>query len=740
LPDTVAPREPFQYSVWVHADRDVDGKVAVYRDGEPIAADAEERRFAIGMNRLLFRDLLEEGGLHRYEVRLTVDGDPVEENNRGAGVVRVDAGPHLLVLNADGSEDNLVRALRAARLPVDVAISREHSLTAEALDRYRAVLIENVPAADFGRLKMERLAQFVEDLGGGLALTGGERSFGTGGYFKSPLDEVLPVSMEMREEHRKNRLAMAIALDRSGSMAVPVKGGKVKMDLANLGTAEAIRLLSPGDSVAVIAVDSSPHVIQKLTPVEDPESLASRVKKIQSEGGGIFVYEALVAAGRQLMEAEQSTKHIILFSDANDSEEPGDYKKLLEKYEQAGITTSVIGLGKPTDVDSKLLEDIAKRGHGNIMFTEDPEELPRLFAQDTMSVARSSFVKKDPATQPAGIPGEIVPGARLMGEFPFANFPAADGYNLSYLKPEATEAVASRDEYAAPWSAFWFRGLGRALALTLEVDGPHTGAFGQWEDFADCLVTHARWLLGGDDAGDVFVKLRRDGQEAVVTVELDPDRPQKTHFDSLALSVLAPSDEREQVLDVPFQWTGAQTLECRFRLLKAGTYRTLIRLGGRNIVRGPAVTLPYSPEFMPRVGLPAGRDLLEAMASLTQGRERVDVLEALADPPFAARATPLLPWLVIAALVLVVTEIAGRRLMLWSWKRAPAIARPAETEALAPQAGRPVRRAFASAATRKSAPQPAQQPPAAAPAAPAADKAAAVFEQAKRRARKRLAE
>ena len=34
------------------------------------------------------------------------------------------------------------------------------------------------------------------------------------------------------------RVAMAIVLDRSGSMAVPVAGGKTKMDLANLGTAD----------------------------------------------------------------------------------------------------------------------------------------------------------------------------------------------------------------------------------------------------------------------------------------------------------------------------------------------------------------------------------------------------------------------------------------------------------------------------------------------------------------------
>ena len=758
LPETVAPREPFQYVVWVYSDREAAGKVTVFRDGEPIARDQVDRAFSSGLSRLLFRDLLEEGGLHNYEVRVDVPGDPLIENNRGAGVVRVDAGPRLLVLNADGAEDNLVRALRAGRIPVDVAESKAHALSNDALDRYRAVVLENVLAADFGRVKMERLAQFVEALGGGLLVTGGERSFGNGGYFKSPLDDVLPVSMEMREEHRKTRLAMAIALDRSGSMAVTVKGGRPKMDLANLGTAEAIRMLSPGDSVAVIAVDSAPHVIQKLVPVEDPETIAGKVKGIQSMGGGIFVYEALVAAGKQLMDSDQSTKHIILFSDANDSEEPGDYKKLLAQFEKAGITTSVIGLGKPTDTDSRLLEDIAKLGRGNIMFTEDAEELPRLFTQDTMSVARSSFIKKDAAKQPAGIRGQVIASARLMGEFAAGQFPSVDGYNLSYLKPEATLAVVSQDEYAAPWSAFWYRGLGRAAAITAEVDGQYSGAFGQWDEYPDFLITHARWLLGGDTPDDVYLKMERDGQDAVVTVELDPDRPAK-------VSILPPSEERENLLDVPFQWTGPNSLVARFKLARTGTYRTLVKMGGRNIVRGPAMTLPYSPEFMPRAGLPEGRQVLAAISELTGGRERLDVLEALRDRPRSTRMTSLLPLLLGAAVVLLVLEIAGRRLSLWSklsdvfegtvpareaisvstlplrqsWARRlrGQLTSVAARRAAKPQTRVPGLPAAANMEISGTAPSDSTTP---APQAAPAKTAESIFEQAKRRARKRLNE
>lgn len=739
LPETVAPREPFQFSVWVHADRDVRGTVRVLRGGREIGR--QESDLHAGMNRLLFRDLIGEGGFFNYTVELDVAGDPLPENNRGAGVIRVDAGPRVLVLTGEKSAGNLVRTLEAGRLPVDVASPAEHPLTQDVLDPYRAVILENVPARELGRLKMERLAQFVEDLGGGLLMTGGQKSFGTGGYFNSPLDDVLPVSMELREEHRKTRIAIAIALDRSGSMMAPAGAGKTKMDLANLGTAECIRMLTPQDSVAVIAVDSSPHIIQELTPVADPEGICSRVRKIESMGGGIFVYEALVAAGKQLAKAEQVTKHIILFSDAADSEEPGDYKNLLKKFEDAGITVSVIGLGTTSDVDAKLLEDIAKLGRGNIMFTDDPEELPRLFSEDTMSVARSTFITKEDLKLPA-IPAQLLPDARLMGELGSGVFPTIDGYNLSYLKPHATLAVVSRDEFQAPLAAFWYRGLGRVAALTLEVDGQFSGEFGRWESYADFLITHARWLMGGNHPNDVFVKVERDGQDALVTVELDPERAPLDQTRPPRLIVVPPGAERETALQPDFVWTGPHTLEARFPLERTGTYRTLVQSGDRSFTRGPAVTLPYSPEFAPRLGLPGGSELLAAMAELTGGKPRVDVLELFQDPPRSPRTVPLLPWLAALAIVVLLVEIAGRRLSLWErvWLAVE------EEEATERAAGwlpkwklhlphRRRRAAVSSPATAAAAREALPVPP---PASQQARSAASVFSQAKDRARRRM--
>ncbi|MFP6765568.1 MAG: vWA domain-containing protein, partial [Planctomycetaceae bacterium] len=680
LPESVGPREPFQYSVWVYADSEKTGTVSVLRDGLQIAS--QERVFKRGMNRFLFRDILEESGFYNYTVELGLEQDPIAENNRGAGVVRVDGGPRVLVLNTDGQTGNLKRALDSARIPADVAIAKTHPLTQDSLDQYRAVILENVPAGDLGRVRMQRLAQFVDDLGGGLLLTGGKGSFGTGGYFKSPLDDVLPVSMELREEHRKMRVAMAVVLDRSGSMSAAVSGAGTKMDLANLGTAECISLLSPADMIAVIAVDSAPHVVIPLQPVESPQDMISRVRSIQSQGGGIFIDVALTEAGKQLTAAAgYSTRHIILFSDAQDSEQPGNYRQLLRKFSDSSITVSVIGLGTEHDSDAELLKDIAKLGNGNIMFTSDAQELPRLFTQDTMAMARNTFIVAAPDAQPDGISGRFLPDARLMGNLGSGGFPPTGGYNLSYLKPDAMMGVVSQDEYTAPWSAFWYRGIGRVAAITLEMDGQYSGAFGQWDDYENFVVTHARWLLGGTDSQKTFVDMQQQGQEAVVSVELDPDRADRDTGRPPELIVVPPGVEREQVLKPDFVWTGPNSLEARFQMNRTGSYRTLVKTGSQEFVRGPAVTLPYSPEFAPRSGLPDGRETLVSLTELSGGILRTGILEIFDDPPKTLRRFSLLGPVMILALVLLITEIAGRRLALWEQLKASPAPQPVSAAA-----------------------------------------------------------
>src|SRR5205085_6680493 len=50
-------------------------------------------------------------------------------------------------------------------------------------------------------------------------LLGGENSFGLGGYFRTPIEEVLPVSLEVEKKQDQPSLALALVVDKSGSMS-----------------------------------------------------------------------------------------------------------------------------------------------------------------------------------------------------------------------------------------------------------------------------------------------------------------------------------------------------------------------------------------------------------------------------------------------------------------------------------------------------------------------------------------
>ncbi|HET9218728.1 MAG TPA: VWA domain-containing protein, partial [Terriglobia bacterium] len=322
LPGNVDEREPFQFSAWVRSDRTVEAEAVLLRDEVEIAR--RKQAFQAGATQLTFRDVIDRPGVSRYRLELIAAEDRVPENNVGTSVVRVEAPATILLVNSSGQPDNLSRALSAGKLNVRTATPGTLPKDAAGFLAYRAVILENVPASDVGASTLTALTQFATELGGGLLLTGGGASFGVGGYFKSTLDPYLPVSMEIKNEHRKLSLALVVALDRSGSMAMPIGDGRTKMDLANLGTCAAIETLGPFDEVGVIAVDSAPHVVAELTPASDTKSLCDRVLGIQSGGGGIFVYTALVQAADMVQASDKGTRHVILFADAADAEEPGE--------------------------------------------------------------------------------------------------------------------------------------------------------------------------------------------------------------------------------------------------------------------------------------------------------------------------------------------------------------------------------------------------------------------------------
>lgn len=661
LPEEIAAGEPFQFAAWVRADRAVDVRYRLLRDGREIAAGT--RALRAGLDRFSFRDVAADEGVHVYQLEVAAEGDLRPENDRARAVLRSGTSRRVLVVAPGGRSDRLVRALANAGIAVEVAAPESAPLSLERLGGFRAVVLENVRATDLPSGGMAALAAFVRDLGGGLWMTGGRASFGAGGYHRSAVEEVLPVSMEVRQEQRKFALAMAIALDRSGSMAVAVPGGGTKMDLADAGAAAAVELLSPIDAVAVIAVDSEAHVVVEAGAVTDPEAICNQIRRIESQGGGIYIGAALHACAEQLAEVPQRNRHIVLFADANDAEQPEDYRTFVPKLVAAGVTVSVIGLGSSGDTDAALLEEIATLGNGRCFFVEDPADLPRVFAEETIQVAKSAVVEGEVAVA-------MQPAVLAMADLAALAFPVAGGYSVAYAKPRAQVGAVTEDEQQAPFLAFWQHGLGRTAAFLGELDGDLSGGFASWGEFGTFVTTAVRWLMGTDAAGEVFAALERSGHEGVLSVEVEEGA--EARLAALTARVLRPDGSAEEVL---LERVSERRLEARFPMQKEGVYQAALASGDPGakggVLRVAPVTLPYSPEFEPARDREAGAKLLARIAETAGGsvapqsnRLFVGSRES-AGVEWLARAAA---W--ICALVLVL-EIAVRRLQL-ELPRAPA--------------------------------------------------------------------
>ena len=728
VPERLTPAESFMITAWIHSPVRQEVTYELMRGKSRLAAG--KRNMVTGMNRLVFRDRAIAAGTQQYTLRVQGDlKDSQPENNQATVLVGIQ-GPKPLLCVSRTEQQTFSNLLRKGKLDVVTQRPGDVRWSLASLSNYSGIILENIPASDIGSSGMELIAAWIEGSGSGLMMTGGRNSFAPGGYFRSPLERILPVSMELKKEHRKFSLAMVIVMDRSGSMAASAGGGKTKMDLANIGAVQVLDLLTDNDEIGVLAVDSTPHEVIPLAPVAVNRGEREQILRVQSMGGGIFVYAGLKEATRMLLKAKAQTRHIILFADAADSEKPGEYVELLARCEKANITCSVIGLGTEDDCDAALLRDIARMGDGQSFFTSDAMEIPRLFAQDTFAVSRSALVAEPTAVT-------FTAGYAMLGATPPKSTPTVGGYNLCYVRPEANMAVMTTDEYKAPLVATWQAGRGRALCYTGEADGEHTGAIASWPEAGEFFSSLARWVAGdsGSLPADMMLVQELTGGACRIELHLDPRRKKTPFHGQPYVDVLhgipgaAPSSTR-----FAMKWVSADRLSMELPLYGQETALPTVHIGECAPAQLAPVCLPYSPEFRPPV---AGRgfDSLRRLAEITGGKESGDVSTIWHKLPTQTRHMDVSHWLYILAIVVLLLEVLQRRTGLLSTTTLPTFKRPhikggtRNSEPKPPKRKRSPNAKQRSPKTKTQAAQP--------PAPPADDSTMDALEEARKRARRR---
>ena len=119
---------------------------------------------------------------------------------------------------------------------------------------------------------MAAFRDYVGKLGGGFIMIGGMNSFGVGGYYRTAVEELLPVKLQAPDQEEQQSSALALVMDRSGSMAGP------KLEFCKSAAAATAELLSAKDHLGVYAFDSAVTVVVPMTKIPEGGGGRSRVR------------------------------------------------------------------------------------------------------------------------------------------------------------------------------------------------------------------------------------------------------------------------------------------------------------------------------------------------------------------------------------------------------------------------------------------------------------------------------
>ena len=234
---------------------------------------------------------------------------------------------------------------------------------------------------------MGTLDAFVR-AGGGLLVAGGAKSFGAGNYGGSRLEAILPVRLDLPEKDDEATLALALVIDKSGSMGGP------KMELTKEAARATAEMMPPSDLIAVIVFDSMAAPVVRLQRAANRARILGDISRIQASGG-TNILAGLREAVDELLSARARKKHVILLSDGQSGYD--GISDLLETASGATITVSAVGVGE--GADQTLLQMIATRGGGRFYHTRDPASIPRIFSKETSQVGRPPSSRSPPAAR-----------------------------------------------------------------------------------------------------------------------------------------------------------------------------------------------------------------------------------------------------------------------------------------------------------------------------------------------------
>lgn len=641
VPSRVYQGQSFTVTVQVTANHDTVGTLVLYQNRTPVSS--REVTLRRGDNTFTFRDTAADTGVVTYEARLISEGDSCAQNDSMGGYVYVQGAPKLLLVEGrQGEGSEMAAMLSAAAMQYETVLPAQLPYDAEQLRQYDGVVLVNVDYDAADEEQWAALDSAVRVLGRGLTVIGGDSSYALGGYRGSKLEEMLPVTIDVRNKLDLPSLALMLVIDKSGSMSDGMFG-TTRLELAKEAAMRAAEVLTPNDQVGVIAFDDAAKWVVNLQKAEDVEAIQNQIGTIRP-GGGTAFFTALYEATYALMNAQAQQKHIIFLTDG----EAGDtgYLQLCDIMQQNDITLTTVAVG--SGADQATLRTLAQQGGGRAYAANEFDNLPKIFTKETYLVS-GSYVQNRTFTP-------VITEQSALTDF--EGFPQLSGYLAATEKSLATVSLMSDRE--DPILAWWQYGAGRVVTFMADSRGAWTSEFLQWDQAAAFYGGMAAFTLPGEEReGQLTTERQGDALRIVYTA---PEGAQTGL--STSVTALLPDGTQTQLA---LQESAPGVYEGEIAAAQLGAYALRVEQRDasgelQRVMEGGAVN-GYSGEYDLRNQ--NAESTLPYLSALTGGREITDSAEMLKSTHAVVRArrdlTQPLLW---ALMVLLLCDIALRRL---SW-------------------------------------------------------------------------
>nr|MDQ3031080.1 VWA domain-containing protein [Myxococcota bacterium] len=653
LPDGIQVGQPFTVRAQIFATQPGAARVRLYQGQTLNGLDSvRDVELTQGESELEFGSIVHVPGPVTYRIELEPRGpDRFDANDRFAATVVVPGRPTVLYVEPDAAAAaHLSRALIAGELDVDVRSPRAIPTSAAELERFDFVIFGDVPADAVSASQQDAIERWVRDTGGGFLMAGGERSFGLGGWRGTRLDRILPVRMEGERRRDQPSLALALVIDRSGSMS-----GE-KIELAKDAARATAELLSSSDYLEVVGFDSQPERIVRMQSAGNRIAIQRDIGRMAARGG-TAIFPALDLAFQDLSVTRARLKHVILLTDGQTQE--SGIPELVSLMRAEGMTVSSVGVGP--DVNRALLAQIADLGGGRAYFTSDAHNVPRIFMQETSTVTRSDVVEEY-------VRARVVSPADFLRGVDVASAPFLHGYVATRARPAPAQVILE-SELGEPLLARWRVGLGWSLAWTSDVKNRWALDWLRWSGFSRFWVQLVREHMREREQHELPMRAEVAGDEARVVVDAIDESDEFVNALVSTVRVEGPmgAPARERVTEEhALRQSAPGRYEARFPLDRYGSFVVTAehRQGGRLIAESRAeLVRPYPPEY---ARLEPDLELL-ARISEVAGGERDPDSAALFDPAGETVRRREEQWspLLFAALALFVLDLLMRRVRLF---------------------------------------------------------------------------